>query len=112
MVRLSSSLVLLALAAFTNAAPSFSPRTTTEPTTFVNQTTCNGKTYTYRELAGFGFVPSRFRDKYGDTVSLGSSIAIERKSWEKKERAVLSGETRTSEVFYRGTLWTLPDRGW
>lgn len=67
----------------------------------VNTAVCNGKTYVYQELSGYGFVPSDFRDKYGDTVSLGSSIAIEEKSWKK------SGKTQ-----YQGTIWMLPDRGW
>jgi len=35
---------------------------------FVNQTTCNGKTYTYEELAGYGFVPGDARDEFGDTL--------------------------------------------
>ncbi|KAL7272431.1 hypothetical protein RUND412_004763 [Rhizina undulata] len=68
--------------------------------TFVNQTTCNGKTFTYQELAGYGAIPSDFRDKFGDTVSAGSSVALERKSWKKNGTS------------YEGTLWMLPDRGW
>lgn len=114
MVRftLSSSLLVLAFASFATAAPSLQERTSEPTSGFVGQTTCNGKTYTYRELAGYGFVPSNFRDKYGDTVSLGSSIALERKSWEKKTRAVLGGGNRTIETYYEGTLWTMPDRGW
>ena len=115
MVRLtlSPSLLLLAFASFATAAPSLQQRTTSEPTSgFVSQTTCNSKTYTYRELAGWGFVPSNSRDKYGDTVSLGSSIALERKSWKKKTRAVFTGASRATETYYEGTLWTMPDRGW
>lgn len=64
----------------------------------VFSTTCNGKPYTYKELAGFGFVPGNALDKYGDSISLGSSIAIS--SWKKKDSK------------YEGTLWGLPDRGW
>lgn len=63
-------------------------------------TTCAGKTFTYQELAGYGFVPSEFRDKFGDTVSFGSGIAIERPSWKKTGGS------------YQGILWMLPDRGW
>ncbi|RPA95400.1 hypothetical protein L873DRAFT_1792290 [Choiromyces venosus 120613-1] len=67
----------------------------------VKTTVCNGKSYTFQELSGYGLVPSNFRDKYNDTLSLGSSIAIERPSWKK-----------LSEGYYEGTLWMLPDRGW
>lgn len=43
----------------------------------VNSTTCNGKTYVYNELAGYGFVPDNARDKLGDTIGgIGSSIAV------------------------------------
>ncbi|KAF2230238.1 hypothetical protein EV356DRAFT_454334 [Viridothelium virens] len=69
---------------------------------FVNQTTCSGKTYTYQQLAGYGFIPSDARDKFGDTIGgIGSSIALDRSSWRK-----------TNASSYTGTLWTLPDRGW
>lgn len=62
-------------------------------------TTCNGKNYTYNELAGYGFVPGDARDKLGDTISLGSGIAIS--EWKK-----LSADK------YEGSLYGLPDRGW
>lgn len=64
------------------------------------QSTCAGDIFTYQELAGYGVVGSDFQDKFGDTVSFGSSIAIERPSWKK------NGAT------YEGILWMLPDRGW
>ncbi|KAK6516053.1 hypothetical protein TWF506_005966 [Arthrobotrys conoides] len=87
------------LAASHVAAVPFARRA--EPTSgFVNQTTCNGKTYTYRALNGYGFVPSNGRDKYGDTVSIGSSIKISGWSYDK------------ATASYTGTLWGLPDRGW
>ena len=66
--------------------------------TSVLETKCNGKSYTYNELAGYGFVPSNARDKLGDTISLGSSIAFS--SWKKV------GDK------YQGTFYGLPDRGW
>jgi hypothetical protein len=67
----------------------------------VSSTTCNGKTYVYESLAGYGFTPSDARDKFGDTAGgIGSSAAIDPNSWKK------SGNT------YTGTLWALPDRGW
>lgn len=67
--------------------------------TTVNQTTCNDRTYTYDGLAGYGFVPSDFRDKTGDTFGGPSSAAFE--SWKK-----------TREGSYEGIIWLLPDRGW
>ncbi|PWW74203.1 hypothetical protein C7212DRAFT_346470 [Tuber magnatum] len=78
--------------------PALHPRASDSP---VKTTLCNGKSYTFQELSGYGFVPSNFRDKYDDTLSLGSSIAIERSSWKK-----------LGEGSYEGTLWLLPDRGW
>ena len=44
----------------------------------VNQTLCNGKNYTYQELAGFGLIPGDARDKFGDTIGgIGSAIALD-----------------------------------
>ncbi|RDW82050.1 hypothetical protein BP6252_03162 [Coleophoma cylindrospora] len=71
-------------------------------TPFVNQTTCNSKTYTYQELAGYGLVPGTARDEFGDTIGgIGSSIALDRSQWKK-----------LSNGSYTGVIWTLPDRGW
>lgn len=48
----------------------------------VNETTCNGQTYVYEELAAFGYVPSDARDKFGDTIGgHRSSIAIDKNAW-------------------------------
>ena len=81
------------------------PNCDTTPSTFVKQTTCAGKTYTYESLAGYGFIPSDARDKFGDTIGgIGSSIAIDRKSW-RKSKSKKSAQ-------YTGILYTLPDRGW
>lgn len=67
----------------------------------VFEATCAGKSYVYNELAGFGSLPSDARDKLGDTLAgLGSSIAIDKNSWEK------TGNT------WSGLLYALPDRGW
>jgi hypothetical protein len=69
----------------------------------VNVTTCNGSKYVYEELAGYGKLPSSFRDQYGDTLGgIGSAIALDQKSvkW-KKNKGV-----------YEGTIYGLPDRGW
>ncbi|KAF2733054.1 hypothetical protein EJ04DRAFT_469080 [Polyplosphaeria fusca] len=74
------------------------------PAPVVNQTTCNGQTYTYEELAGYGFLPSDARDKFGDTLGgIGSAIALDKKSWKKKH-----GDKEA----YEGIIYGLPDRGW
>lgn len=68
----------------------------------VNTTTCNGETYVYQALAGYGFTPSDSRDKFGDTAGgIGSSAAIDQSSWKVDSNGV-----------YTGILWALPDRGW
>ncbi|KAL1645814.1 hypothetical protein SLS58_003698 [Diplodia intermedia] len=75
-------------------------------TAAVNTTTCAGNTYTYRALAGYGFVSGTARDKHGDTLGgLGSSIAIEHGSWKLRP-------TDNGTALYTGVLWALPDRGW
>jgi hypothetical protein len=90
---------LLALTASLVSAVPSKPQYT--DSNFVNQTTCNGKTYTYEELAGYGFVKSDFRDKYGDTLGgIGSSLAIVEGSWKKTKNG------------YTGVVYGLPDRGW
>ncbi|KAF2093956.1 hypothetical protein NA57DRAFT_80961 [Rhizodiscina lignyota] len=87
----------LGLAAIASATPYSSPK----PSPVVNQTTCNGKTYVYEELAGYGFVPGDARDKFGDTIGgIGSSIALDLKAWKKHGKS------------WTGILWGLPDRGW
>ncbi|KKY22197.1 hypothetical protein UCDDS831_g03755 [Diplodia seriata] len=79
---------------------------TNATTAAVNTTTCAGNTYTYRALAGYGFVPGTARDKHGDTLGgLGSSIAIEHGSWKLQP-------TDNGTALYTGILWALPDRGW
>jgi hypothetical protein len=90
-MRLRSWLAATAVATPALAAPATSSNV-------VFSTTCNGKSYTYNELAGYGFVPNDARDRFGDSISLGSSIAIS--SW-----------TKTGDK-YQGTLFGLPDRGW
>ena len=73
-----------------------------EPQSKVNQTTCDGRDYLYRGLAGYGLIPSNARDKFGDTLGgIGSSIALDRKAWKK-----------TKNGKYEGIIWGLPDRGW
>lgn len=90
-------------AVFAAASPRFSGLSTrAAPQTVVNRTSCNGETYTYQQLAGYGFVPSNARDKYGDTLGgYGSAIALDRRAWKK-----------TKNGSYTGLLWAIPDRGW
>jgi hypothetical protein len=85
------------LAIVTSSLCSAASQTTT-PAPPVFSTNCNGKPYIYNELAGYGFVPGNAVDKYGDTISIGSSISIT--DWTKKDGV------------YSGTLYGLPDRGW
>ena len=73
-------------------------------TPYVNRTTCNGKTYTYERLAGWGLLASDVRDKYGDTIGgIGSAIALEKSSWKKQ---------KGNKEAYEAVLYGLPDRGW
>lgn len=67
----------------------------------VNTTTCNGKTYVYEELAGYGLIANNATDKFRDTIGgIGSSIAIDRLSWQRVGSS------------YTGLLYAIPDRGW
>lgn len=67
----------------------------------VNTTTCNGQTYIYEELAGYGKIASNARDKAGDTLGgIGSSITIDPRSWRRVGKS------------YTGLLYAVPDRGW
>lgn len=74
----------------------------TTQSTFVNQTSCNGKNYTYQELAGYGLISGNARDAYGDTIGgIGSAFALDRSQWKKLDNGS-----------FTGVLWALPDRGW
>lgn len=65
----------------------------------VNSTTCNGKTYEYLSLAGYGFTTSNSRDKFGDTAGgIGSSAALDAKTWTLHDNGT-----------YTGLLYALPD---
>ncbi|KAK9472482.1 esterase-like activity of phytase-domain-containing protein [Dipodascopsis tothii] len=70
----------------------------------VTTATIGGSTFTYNGMAGYGFVPGNSTDKYGDTISFGSSITIERPSLVVYE---VDGVT-----YYNATVYNLPDRGW
>ena len=57
----------------------------------VNHNTCNGKTYTYQQLAGYGFIASNARDKFGHTLGgYGSAIALD-KAWKKTGNGKYAG---------------------
>ncbi|KAI1772790.1 esterase-like activity of phytase-domain-containing protein [Hypoxylon cercidicola] len=75
----------------------------THPSTpVVTKMTCHGIDYEYNELAGYGYVVSDARDKFGDTLGgLGSGIHLDRAAWKKLDNGS-----------YTGVLWSLPDRGW
>ncbi|WEW59906.1 hypothetical protein PRK78_005388 [Emydomyces testavorans] len=95
---LSCSFLFLALAGAVPAGLSEPPKALP----VVKQTTCGEHTYNYHGLAGYGFVPSNAVDKYGDTLGgIGSSVAIEQSSWERKQ-----------DGSYEGIAWAVPDRGW
>ena len=67
----------------------------------VNYSSCVAA-YTYEELAGYGFVASDARDKFGDTMGgWGSAMAMDRTAWKK-----------LPDGSYTGVVYTLPDRGW
>lgn len=75
------------------------PNLATSSATSVNQTTCNGRTYSYDGLAGYGFLPSDSRDKTGDTVGGLSAAVFD--SWVKID-----------DTNYKAVIYVLPDRGW
>lgn len=82
-------IVLAAASSVVNAAPATKPSA-------VNTTVCNGQTYVYEELAGYGYLANDFRDRFGDSVSLGSSIAIDKSTWSQKGNV------------YEGVMYALP----
>ena len=69
-------LVLSSCLSLTTAVPTSPSNTPQADGNVVNQTICNGKQYTYQRLAGYGFVPSNARDRYGDTVSQFRELAL------------------------------------
>ncbi len=102
MARLLQAAALLAAATSPVLASSAGATLARDAAAAVNTTTCNGKTYLYEELAGYGFVATDARDKFGDTLGgLGSAIWLNQTAWRKN-----------ADGSYAGTLWALPDRGW
>jgi hypothetical protein len=91
---------IVALVAFTAASPVADAQKAAPSSSVVKTTTCGGKTYTYNNFAGYGFVPFSAKDSAGDTLGgIGSSAAIEQRSW-KKSGGGKNGST------YTGVLWT------
>jgi hypothetical protein len=60
-----------------------------------------GQTFTNKGLIGMARVPSNAVDKYGDTISFGSGMAVLPGSWHKR-----------GDGSFIGTFLMLPDRGW
>jgi hypothetical protein len=89
---------IVALAASVVATPTTAKNTTVVAP--VTNTTCNGKSYIYQNLAGYGYVPYNTVDSKKDTIGgIGSSASIEKKSWKK-----------TGKDKYSGLLWGLPGK--
>ena len=89
------------LALITAASLSYASPVVERATSALNTTDCNGKTYVYQQLAGWGLLAGNGTDDYGDTLGgIGSSLALKKGSWKKK------GDQ------YVGEFWALPDRGW
>jgi hypothetical protein len=99
MIAVRSFLTFLSTAALLLGPASAGPIEKVHHLAVVNKTSCGGRNFIYRGLAGYGTLPSDFRDKHGDTISPGSSIAIS--EW-----------TAVNSSTYKATLYGLPDRGW
>jgi hypothetical protein len=89
-----SSLLGYLPAVFAAAAGSVLAAPTSSPA--VNTTVCNGQTFVYEEMAGYGYLVSDYRDRYGDSLSLGSSIALDRSTWSQEGNV------------YQGVMYALP----
>ncbi|RPA88248.1 outer membrane autotransporter [Ascobolus immersus RN42] len=101
---------------------SFTASTTAHPSRPTNEAplaTCSTSSsykVSYNSLAGFGRLSGRIRDKYGDTVSFGSSLAIEPSSWRLVPTQSTSdrpkGKDSKKKKVYTASAYLLPDRGW
>lgn len=60
-----------------------------------------GSDYIDLGLQGFGYAPANARDKYGDTISFGSSVKYQKGSLKQ-----------TDDGYYTFITYNLPDRGW
>lgn len=64
----------------------------------VNSTTCNGKSYSYNELAGYGLIPSDARDKFGDTIG-GIGSASKCRILDEVNLGRVRSKTRGAELY-------------
>ena len=71
------------------------------PSAMAQSVSFQGQTFVNKGLVGVARVPSNAVDKFGDTVSLGSGMALLPGSWRKR-----------GDGSYTGRLLMLPDRGW
>lgn len=71
----------------------------TRTTALLNQTIIDGITFENYGMTGFGLLPANSLDKYGETISFGSSVAYQDLSVD-------------DEGVYHFTAWGLPDRGY
>jgi len=60
-----------------------------------------GQTFVNKGLVGVARVPSNMVDEFGDTISIGSGMALDLTSWSTNGNGT-----------YTGKLYMLPDRGW
>ncbi|GMF02016.1 unnamed protein product [[Candida] boidinii] len=66
----------------------------------VNSVTIDGNEFVYEGLAGAGILSGSAVDNYGDTISFGSSVKVEKDSITVKDGK------------YSFISYNLPDRGW
>lgn len=71
-------------------AASSSVRHRSSAGTAVNSTTCNGKSYSYNELAGYGIIPGNSTDKFGDTIGGIGSASKYLDIWGTRARRAVS----------------------
>ncbi|KAJ8103189.1 esterase-like activity of phytase-domain-containing protein [Lipomyces tetrasporus] len=92
----------LALGSLVAAAGALASSSSTD---VVQTTVCNGQTFTYDSMVAWGFIHGRAVDNYGDTISFGSSVSLDRPS-------LKITHTTSGLLNYSATVYNLPDRGW
>jgi len=70
-------------------------------TVYAQSVTFGGQTFVNKGLVGVARVPSNAVDELGDTMSIGSGMALDLTNWSSNGNGT-----------YTGTLYLLPDRGW
>jgi len=83
------------------AASAFTLLLTAATTTHAQSVTFEGQTFVNKGLVGVARVPSNAVDEFGDTMSIGSGMALDLTSWSYNGNGT-----------YTGKLYLLPDRGW